>query len=86
MSSMRAGEWREGSTRLAGCSGEPSMVFVAMEEEEKRRWAAEACSRGGGMGRREAWGRVLIKLREGEDERTVTDGSGEGRDLRSRLE
>ena len=53
------------------------MVFVAMEEEERRR-AAEACSRGGGMGRREAWGRVLIKLREGRTRGQSRTGVGRG--------
>ncbi len=48
--SMRAGEWRDGSTRLAGWTGEASMAGCGLEEEEGRRW------RGSSRGEAAGWG------------------------------
>ena len=46
-SSRRAGECSEGSTRLAGCTGEASMFG---EEEAEEGWARRTCREAAGWG------------------------------------
>ena len=61
---MRAGEWTEGSTRLAGCTGEEDMSGCWGGRRREKKHSAEAgLAEGGELGEHGGLAGSFIKLR-----------------------